>query len=659
MTLRKQKRNNRYSVPKRVQDIVPVKKVFDNGLFQVGKNQFSRTYRFSDINYAVASEDDKMSMLKGYMALLNSLDTNARIKITVSNRRLNQNDFKRDILIPEKEDELQVYRDEYNRMLLSKATGGSAMIQEKYITVTVTAENEGEAGGAFERIGRNLAEHLSYLGSECEDLGAVERLRILHDFYRSGEEMFFHFELDENRKRGHSFKDYICPDCLEVNRSYLKIGERFARVLFLKEYASFINDDIVTKLTDWKKPLMLSTDIIPVPTAKAIRDVDRRLLGAETNITKWQRQQNANNNFSAEVPYEMELQRKQLREFLNDLRSRDQRMMLALITIVHTADTLEELNRDTKAIQAVGQEALCQISPLNFQQIDGLATAIPVGIKQIDITRTLTTESMTAFVPFRVQEIRHEHGIYYGQNVKSNNMIIADRRKLLNGNSFILGVSGSGKSFAAKSEIINYMLATDADIIIIDPEREYAPLVRAMGGEVVEISAVSDSHINAMDINREYGEVNPIIEKSQFLQSLCEQVIAGHHFVKGQQSIIDRCTENVYRYYLQGNYQGVPPTLQDFREELLKQPEPEAKSLALELELFTTGSLNTFAKQTNVNTKNRLICYDILELGEQLRAVGMLVILDSILNRITRNRLSGKQTFLYIDEIYRAKRFAA
>ena len=251
-----------------------------------------------------------------------------------------------------------------------------------------------------------------------------------------------------------------------------------------------------------------------------------------------------------------------------------------------------------------------------------------------------------------IEEIAHAKGIFYGQNVISKNMILADRTQLMNGNSFILGVSGSGKSFAAKCEITSHMLATDADILIIDPEREYAPLVRALGGEVIEISATSQNHINAMDMTKEYGEINPIIEKSQFLQSLCEQIITGHTFTKGQQSIIDRCTESVYRYYLQGNYQGVPPTLQDFREELLKQPEPEAHTLALELELFTKGSLNTFAQQTNVDTDKRLICYDIMELGEQLRPIGMLVILDSILNRITANRRKGRQTFVYVDEIY-------
>lgn len=403
---------------------------------------------------------------------------------------------------------------------------------------------------------------------------------------------------------------------------------------------------------DLNRSMMMSIDIVPVPTDEAVRETENRLLGVETNITNWQRKQNENNNFSAVVPYDMEQQRKELKEFLDDITTRDQRMMFAVITMVHTADTKKQLDNDTEEILTTARKHLCQFSVLKYQQLDGLQTAIPFGIRKIDAFRTLTTESLAVFIPFRVQEISDEGGIYYGQNVISKNMIIADRRKLLNGNSFILGVSGSGKSFAGKNEITNLMLSSDADIIVLDPEREYAPLVRAMGGEVIEISATSPNHINAMDMSKDYGEVDPIIEKSQFIQSLCEQIISGHHFAKGQQSIIDRCTENVYRYYKQGNYMGTPPTLSDFRDELLRQTELEAHSLALELELFTRGSLNTFSKQTNVNTANRLVCYDILELGEQLRAIGMLVILDSIINRITTNRMKGKQTFIFIDEIY-------
>jgi len=642
----------KFVVPKGVQDIIPVKAIYNDGIFRVGKNKYAKTYKFEDINYAVASRDDQQGMFLEYCQLLNSLDSGATTKLTINNRRLNSLDFRRKILIPLRKDAMDVYRDEYNRMLFAKATHSNSIVQDKYVTISVTKKNIEDARIYFARVGSDLISHFNRLGSKCTELDVNERLRIIYDFFRTGEETSFYFNLKEKMKKGHSFKDYICPDVFEHEKDCFKIGERWGRVLLFREYASYIRDDMVAKLTELNRSMMMSIDIVPVPTDEAVREAENRLLGVETNITNWQRKQNENNNFSAVVPYDMEQQRKELKEFLDDITTRDQRMMFAVITMVHTADTKKQLDNDTEEILTTARKHLCQFSVLKYQQLDGLQTAIPFGIRKIDAFRTLTTESLAVFIPFRVQEISDEGGIYYGQNVISKNMIIADRRKLLNGNSFILGVSGSGKSFAGKNEITNLMLSSDADIIVLDPEREYAPLVRAMGGEVIEISATSPNHINAMDMSKDYGEVDPIIEKSQFIQSLCEQIISGHHFAKGQQSIIDRCTENVYRYYKQGNYMGTPPTLSDFRDELLRQTEPEAHSLALELELFTRGSLNTFSKQTNVNTANRLVCYDILELGEQLRAIGMLVILDSIINRITTNRMKGKQTFIFIDEIY-------
>ena len=313
--------------------------------------------------------------------------------------------------------------------------------------------------------------------------------------------------------KGHDFRDYICPDSYENEKDYFKIGDRFGRVLFLRDYAAYIKDSMVADLTEMNRNLMLSIDIVPVPTDEAVREVENRLLGVETNITNWQRRQNSNNNFSAVVPYDMEQQRKESKEFLNDLTTRDQRMMFAVLTIVHMADTKEQLDDDTEALLTITRQHLCQLSVLKYQQLDALKTVLPAGVRKIDAFRTLTTESLAVFMPFRVQEIQHEKGIYYGRNVISKNMIIADRRQLLNGNSFILGVSGSGKSFAAKNEIVNLVLSSDADIIIIDPEREYAPLVKAMNGEVIEISATSPNHINAMDMGRDYGEVDPVIEK--------------------------------------------------------------------------------------------------------------------------------------------------
>lgn len=643
----------KFVVPKGVQDVIPIKVIYDDGIFKVGKDKYSKSFKFTDINYAVASREDKEAMFLEYSELLNSFDSGATTKITINNRRLNRLDFEKTILIEEKDDDLNEYRKEYNKILLDKATGSNAIVQDKYVTISINKKNIDDARQYFARVGADLITHFSRLGSKCVELESEERLRIIHDFFRTGEESSFCFNLKSTRKKGHDFKDYICPDTMEFKNDYFKMGNRYGRVLFLREYASFIKDSMVAELTDMNRNLMMSIDVIPISTDEAVREAENRLLGVETNITNWQRRQNSNNNFSATVPYDMEQQKREMKEFLDDLTTRDQRMMFAVITMVHTADTKAQLDNDTESILTTARKHLCQFATLKYQQMDGLNTAMPYGTRKIDVFRTLTTESLAVFIPFRVQDIYHENGIYYGQNVISKNMIIADRKQLLNGNEFILGVSGGGKSFAAKGEIINQMLSSDADIIIIDPEREYSSLVKAMGGEIINISATSPNHINAMDMNREYGDgANPVILKSEFIMSLCEQLIGGNNLGAKQKSIIDRCTASVYRTYQQNNYSGTPPTLQDFRAELLSQDEPEAKEIALAIELFTNGSLNTFAKQTNVDTNNRLICYDILDLGKQLMPIGMLVVLDSIFNRITQNRAKGKHTFIFIDEIY-------
>lgn len=644
----------KFKVPRSVQDIIPVKAIWEDGVFLVGNNKYSKSYKFIDINYAVASKEDKEAMFLDYSALLNSLDAGATTKITINNRRINKLDFEKTILLKDSGDELDKYRKEYNQMLMSQAKNANEIVQEKIITISVYKKSVEEARNYFTRATTDLMNHFNTLGSKCIELDAKERLRIVHDFYRTGEETSFHFDIHETMRKGHNFKDFICPDTFEHERDYFRVGDRYGRVFFLKEYASYINDDMVAELTDLNRNMMLSIDVIPIPMDEAVKEAENRRLGVETNITNWQRKQNANNNFSAIIPYDMEQQRNDSKEFLDDLTLRDQRMFSAVMTIVITDDTKEKLESDTDAILQIASKNLCQLGILRFQQIDGLNTVLPFGVRKIDAVRTLTTESLAVFMPFKVQEIRHENGVFYGQNTISKNMIIADRRQLLNGNSFILGVSGSGKSFAGKQEITSIRLRDpNADIIIIDPEREYSPLVKSLGGEVIKISATSNNHINAMDINSEYGDgANPVILKSEFILSLCEQLIGSGNLGPKQKSIIDRCTANVYRIFQQGNYQGIPPTLQDFREELLKQPEPEAKEIALAIELFTNGSLNTFAINTNVNTSSSLICYDILDLGKQLLPIGMLVVLDSILNRITANRTKGKNTYIFIDEIY-------
>ena len=588
-------------VPRSVQDLIPVRTVYPDGIFEVAQGKYSRSYRFDDINYAVASGADKESMFLKYSEILNSLDSGAVSKITVNNRRMDRREIARDILLPSRNDRLDEYRKEYNRILLEKALSTTSMVQDKYLTISVFKNSIEDARTYFARVGAELQMHFSKLGSRLTELDAEERLKILFDFYRIGEESSFSFDMEDYAKKGHSFKDYISPDSIEVSDDFFMMGEKYGRVMFLKDYAAYLKDDIVTKLTDISRNLMLSIDIIPIPTDEAVREVENRMLGVETNAANWQRRQNANNNFTAMLPYDMELQRKETKEFLEDLTTRDQKMMFALVTIVHMADTKKQLDEDTEAIKTAARERMCQLATLKWQQMDGLNTALPIGVRKIDVARTLTTESLAVLMPFRVQEISHKHGIYYGQNAISKNMIVADRQQLMNGNSFIVGVSGSGKSFAGKNEIVNLMLADDCDVILLDPEREYSSLVRAMGGEVIHISATSPNHINAMDLNKEYGDgANPVILKSEFVLSLCEQLIGSQNLGAKQKSIIDRCTAGIYREYQSRGYEGIPPTLQDFHRELLSQNESEAKEIALAIELFTDGSLNTFAMSSSV-----------------------------------------------------------
>jgi len=340
--------------------------------------------------------------------------------------------------------------------------------------------------------------------------------------------------------------------------------------------------------------MIFNFDIVPVSTDEAQKFVEKQALGVETNIANYQRKQNTNNNYTSVIPYDMEMQRKEIREFLDDITSRDQKMFKVIMTLMHTADTLEELNADTEAIQAMGRNHMCQIATLKYQQLDGFNATLPIGINKIEARRTLTTESLAVFMPFKVQEIQHDGGVFQGVNVISKNMIVVNRSFLLNGNCFILGVSGSGKSFTAKEEMVSLLLSTDADVIIIDPEREYKALVEAMDGQVVRLSATSRSHINCLDINKEYADgANPLAMKSEFVLSLFEQVCGKDEITAMQKSIIDRCLANVYKTYIGKKYKGKPPTLVELCENLREQPEPEAMEIAVAMELFAKGSQNT------------------------------------------------------------------
>lgn len=640
----------RYKVPRRVQDIIPISKIWTDGIFKVGNN-FTKSFKFTDINYLVASREDKEKMFLSYSELLNSLDSGATTKITIYNHKMNESEFEYSCLIPMQGDGRDEYREEYNQMLLDKAMNADGILQEKFITISVAKKSIEEARSYFARIGADLQSHFASLGSKCTEMNADERLRVLHDFYRAGEEEYFHFDARDMMRKGHDFRDYICPDSIEKYSDYLKFGDRYARVIYLKDYASFIKDSMVSELTELNRNLMLSIDVVPVPTDEAVREVERRLLGVETNMAHWQRRQNNNNNFSAVVPYDMEQQRKEIKEFLDDLTTRDQRMMLAVITMVLTADTKEQLDNDTDAILATARKHMCQLATLKFQQFDGLNTVLPYGSRKIGAFRTLTTESLAVFMPFKVQEIMDKGGVYYGQNAISNNLIMCNIDNLLNQSSWLLGVPGSGKSFFAKLIIIVLLLLGKDDVMICDPEGEYAPLVEAlMGSEssIIRVAAGGADRLNAMYMVDGYGENDPIIIKSQFIMSLIEQIDS-----KGvgpqQKSIIDRCTRAVYR---EAEQTGTIPTLCTLRDKLLEQPEPEARQIALSLELFTAGSLDIFGHGSTVDLDKRAVVFDIHGLGEQLKPAGLLVITDTILNRVTLNWKRGKRTHIFIDEFH-------
>lgn len=636
-----------YRVPKRVQDVIPIKCMWRDGIFLVG-TRYSKTFKFTDINYMVASQEAQKKLFLAYAALINSLDCGATTKITLNNRHLNRKNFADTVLMKLKNDYLDYYRMEYNDVIMSKATGGNGIIQEKYVTVSVCKKNIEDARAYFARVGAELTARFAALGAKVTEMDATEKLRVLHDFYRSGEEVYFRFDAQDMMRKGHDFRDYICPDSIEKHSDYLMLGGKYARVIYLKDYASFISDQLVTKLTDQSRSMMLSIDIIPVATDEAVREVERKMLGVETNITNWQRRQNANNNFSAIVPYDMEQQRRETKEYMTDLTSRDQRMMLSVLTIVHLADTKAELDADTDALLKVAADHMCQMAVLRYQQLDGLNTALPIGTRKIDTFRTLTTESLAVFMPFKVQEIQEPGGIYFGENAISHNLILCNMKNLLNQSMMLLGIPGSGKSFFAKLLIVAIALSTKDDIIILDPEGEYTPLVKALGGAVMCFAVGGSDWLNAMAMEEGYGEGSPVAFKSQFIMSLLKQIdpdgIRAHH-----KSIIDRCVALVLQ---DQKKTGKVPTLCTLREKLLEQPEQEARDLALTMELYTSGSLNIFAHETNVDTKNRIQSYDIHDLGEELKQPGFVTITDAMINRVNYNWAHGKKTHIFVDEFH-------
>lgn len=643
---------DRFVIPRSVQQSIPIRCVYSDGIWHTGRKH-SRTWRFADINYAAASEEERRSIFLSYCAVLNSLPTDAAAKITIINRRINPVDFQRQILMKERGDELDRYRRESNQILTRRAAESNNLVQEKYITLSIPQRKIEETRTYFRRVDANLSKSFGRLDSGAKPLTTHDRLRILHDFFRPGEEQYFTFDQTAAIRRGLDFRDLICPDGFAFKAGHFEMGDKVGRVLFLKDYASYIKDEMIADLSDFPRNLMLSIDILPIPTDEAVREVQSRILGIETDITRWQQRQNDKNNFTASIPYELEQLRGETKEFLSDLTERDQRMIFAVVTLVHIADSLEQLDADTEALLSIGREHLCQFSTLRYQQEDGLNTVLPYGLRRVKALRTLTTESAAVLMPFRVQEIQDPGGLPYGVNAISKNLLICERKRLISPHAFYLGVSGSGKSVAMKSTIENVALATNDDIIIIDAEREYGPITRSLGGTVVEISPSSPHHINPMEVADGYGDgENPIAMKSELITSILEQQMGVGRVNGSHKSIIDRCTANVYQNYFHSRGKAPMPLLTDWRNEVLKQVDPEAREIALAAELITEGSLNVFAHPGNVDMNSRIITLDLYEMGEQLRPTALVVTLEAIQNRVMENRKCGKYTWVFLDEVY-------
>ena len=561
---------SKFTIPKSVQQSIPIQCIYTDGIFHVG-NKYSKSWQFTDVNYASASDDMQSSIFRLYCGVINGLPTDASAKITIINRKLNPEAFKKAVLMKERGDELDIYRRESNRIIRDKSAASNDLVQEKYVTLSIPKRRMEETKAYFRRVEGNLSKTFSRLDSSIRAVNYHDRLRIFHDFFRPGEEPYFSFDMVDTIRKGMDFKDIICPDGLWFKADHFEMGSKFGRVLFLKDYSSYVSDEMISNLSDFSRSLMISIDILPIPTDEAVKEVQSKILGVEADVSRWQQRQNNHNNFSANIPYDLEQARLETREYLSDLTTRDQRMICAMVTLVHIADSLEQLNEDTETLISIGRENLCVFSVLRYQQEDGLNTVLPYGLRRVRITRTLTTESAAVLMPFRAQEIQDPGGMYYGINTVSKNLLICDRRRLISPHGFYLGISGSGKSVAMKQTIMQVALDTDDDIIIIDAEREYGTLTKALGGEVIEISPNSPHHINPLDIGNGYSDgENPIALKSEVMTCILEQQMGVGMLNGAHKSIIDRCTANIFRPYLKCRDSIAAPLLTDWRNEVLK-----------------------------------------------------------------------------------------
>ena len=642
-----------YKAPKSIQETIEIMKVAENGIFEVARNRFSKCYRFQDINYTTTNEIEQIDIFERYCKFLNSLDVS--FKITINNKNKDMEQVRDFVFLQDMDDGFNHFRKAYNDIMERKIHEGRQGIeQERYLTITIERKNFEEAKAQFATIEASIHKAFNELGAEIVPLTGNERIKVLHDFYHLGEENSFDFDIKTARKVGADFRNDLCNKMMQFYPDYFKDEKKFCRALFIKKYPSSLSDRFLNEITSLPVHSITSIDVVPIPKDMTTKVLQKKYLGIESDIIKQQRVRNKNNDFSSEISYNKRIEKKEIEEIMDDVRENDQCLYYVAVTIILMADSKEELDSMTETVETIGKRNSVTIEEHYLKQREALNTALPIGVRQVETMRTMLTQSLAVLMPFNVQELNDGSGCYYGINQVSKNINIGNRKKLINGNGFVFGVPGSGKSHFCKMELGQVFLGGEDEIIIIDPMNEYFDIAHTYGGTVVNMSTYTDNYVNPLDMDVWSLDLNDskgmIREKGEFMLGLCEQCM-GESLNSRQKSIIDRCVRKLYIEIARSREKYIP-VMSDFYDILMNQPEEEAKDIALSLELFVNGSLNIFNHQTNVDVDNRFTVYGIRDLGMELSPITMLVMMESIQNRIIENGKRGVATWLYIDEFH-------
>jgi len=630
--------------------------MYPDGICKVTEKRYSKCVVFEDINYQLAQADDKTAIFENWCDFLNYFDATVSVQLSFINRGTRSGGAEEVVAIPAQNDAFNSIRTEYADMLKHQlAKGNNGFVKSKYITFSVEADNLNAAKARLARIETDILNNFKVLGAAARPMTGYERLEALHSvFHPEGEP--FRFSWDWLTPSGLTTKDFIAPSSFRFGEGrYFRMGRKIGAVSFLEILAPELNDRMLADILDLETGIVVNLHIKSIDQTEAIKTIKRKITDLDKMKIEEQKKAVRSGYDMDIIPSDLAMFGGEAKNLLQDLQSRNERMFLLTFLVVNIADTKRKLENDIFAAAGIAQKYNCALTRLDYQQEAGLMSSVPLGENLIPIQRGLTTSSTAIFIPFITQELFQQGAaLYYGLNALSSNMILCDRKRLKNPNGLILGTPGSGKSFAAKREITNAFLITDDDIIICDPEAEYYPLVRRLHGQVICISPTSTQYVNPMDINLNYSEDdNPLALKSDFLLSLCELVIGGKEgLMPVEKTVIDRSVRNVYRPFLANPDPAKMPILGDLYDELLRQPEPEAARVAAALELYVSGSLNVFNHRTNVELSNRLVCFDIKQLGKQLKKLGMLIVQDQVWNRVTINRAEKKSTRYYMDEFH-------